>query len=435
MNISTERHDRAAAPPRAIVLRVTLGPDAGTEVALQMNERLLVGSSQTCALRLTDRRVSRRHLALEQTPAGLVVRDLGSTNGTFVRGVEVREAVVRPGDAIELGESQMVAVDAATPGPLPAEADSFGRLVGRSVEMRRLFALAPKLAQASASLLIEGETGTGKELFAEEIHAQGARSGGPLYVFSALSEDPQTALVTLFGSVAGAAGGDRPGLLELAHGGTLILDEPGELNADLQRRLGRALSRGQAQRVGSNAPYSLDVRVISTSTANLDRAVERGLFREELFYALVGARIELPPLRKRPEDVTVLARHFWSALKVAGELPLALVAHLEAHPWPGNVRELENAISRHLATGELDVGASARPTAPPKPNESGPDVVTEILSRHMPLVQARQEIVVRFEQMYLEQVLREHNGNVTRAARASGLAHRYFQALKARRSR
>ncbi len=438
---TTERHDRVGIKPRAVVLRVTVGADAGAERSLIGDSKLLIGTSQTCALRLTDRRVSRRHLAVEWTPDGVLVRDLGSTNGTFIRGVQVREVIVPPGAPIELGETQIVAFDVDTAAePPPAQAESFGRMVGKSAEMRRLFALADRLAKADVALLVEGETGAGKELLAEELHAHSARAQGPLVVFDALADDPQAGAVMLFGAAPGVwqnAPDGHVGLLEQAQGGTLILDEPAELSPDLQRRLARALSRGEVQRVGASASTPLNVRVISTSTVDLDRAVERGLFREDLFYALVGARIEIPPLRKRSEDVPVLARAFWAASGASGDPPEALMARLAAHGWPGNVRELENAVARHLATGEVEVGASTRASLGGAPTPAAATIesaefIGDVLARRLPLVQARQDVVARFERLYVEQVLRENGGNVTRAAKASGLAHRYFQALKAR---
>ncbi len=452
----TERRDRAATPPRAVILRIVAGPDAGTEARLMGDSKLLVGTSPTCALRLSDRRVSRRHLAVEWTPEGVLLRDLGSTNGTFIRGVQVREVLVPLGVPIELGDSHITAHDLedvttqgkgkGSPSEPPAdERESFGRMQAKTHTMRRLFALAERLALADVAIVIEGEIGTGKELLAEELHAHSVRANGPLVVFDALSDDPQAGMIALFGSAPGVWPGapeGRVGLLEHADGGTLLIDEPADLSADQQRRLARALTRREVQRVGSNSSTPIDVRVISTSSVDLDRVVERGAFREDLFFALVGARLEIPPLRKRAQDVAHLARQFWSLAGAPGGPPESLLARLSAHGWPGNVRELENAIARHLATGELDVGATARaslvganPGEDAAPRGDSTDFVGDVLARRLPLVQARQDVVTRFERLYVEQVLRENGGNVTHAARASGLAHRYFQALKARHGR
>ncbi len=448
---ATIRQDRPEGTPRSVVLRVVEGPDAGLELTLEADgTKLLVGTSPTCAMRLSDRTVSRRHLALELTFEGLVVRDLGSTNGTKIRGVVVHEARVPAGDAIELGATRVAAFDvapgAAHAGPLP---ESFGRMVGRSLSMRRLFALAERLARSDVAVLVEGDTGTGKERLAEEMHARSARAEGPLVVFDALADDPQAGAAALFGvapGVSAALPDGRTGLLEQANGGTLLVDEPADLTPDLQRRLARALTRREVQRVGSERAIPLDVRVIATSRVDLDRAVERGAFREDLFYLLVGARIEIPPLRERGEDVPVLVQHFWRAAGAPGDPPPDLVDRFRAQPWLGNVRELENAVARHLATGELDVSARTRASFGTTPSGavalpafgSQPppgDPFGDVLARRLPLAQARQEIVARFEQLYVEQVLREHGGNVTHAAKASGLAHRYFQALKARHRR
>ena len=454
----TERQDRPAERLRTILLRVVEGPDVGLElVVAAAGTKLLVGTSPTCAVRLRDGLVSRRHLALEQTLRGLVVRDLGSTNGTRIRGVQVQEAIVPPGDAIEIGRTRIVTEDAAPADDPPASMpESFGRMVGRSLGMRRLFALAERLARSDLAVLIEGETGTGKELLAEELHERGPRADGPLVVFDAIADDPHAGAAVLFGVAPGVMASvpeGRAGVLEQAHGGTLLVDEPADLSPDLQRRLARALTRREVQRVGSEHAFPIDVRVLATSRVDLDRAVERGGFREDLFYLLTGARLEIPPLRERGEDIPLLVDDFWRAARAPGEPPADLVNRLRAHPWPGNVRELENAVARHLATGELEVSARARASfapappdgrvpgsgalgAPPAPSSIPPaasgDAFAEVLARRLPLARARQEIVTRFEQLYIDQILREHGGNVTRAAKASGLAHRYFQTIKAR---
>ena len=457
---ATVRQDRPGGSLRSVVLRVVEGPDAGVERTLEADgTKLLVGTSPTCAMRLTDRTVSRRHVSIELVPEGVLVRDLGSTNGTRIRGVGVREAVLPAGDVIELGGTRLGALASGAPvaadAPLP---EHFGRMVGRSLVMRRLFAVAERLARSDVAVLVEGDTGTGKERLAEEIHARSARSEGPLVAFDALADDAQAGTAALFGVAPGMSAAlpeGRAGLLEQAHGGTLLVDEPADLSPDLQRRLARALTRKEVQRVGSERALPLDVRVIATSRQDLDRAVERGAFREDLFYLLVGARLELPPLRERAEDVAVLVAHFWRAAGAPGDPPTELVDRFRAQPWLGNVRELENAVARHLATGEMEVHVRGRsgpapapvpfgatpgvPFAPPGigvgPGSAHEGAFHEILARRLPLAQARQEVVARFEQLYVEQVLREHAGNVTHAAKASGLAHRYFQALKARHRR
>jgi DNA-binding NtrC family response regulator len=436
-----------------VALRVTSGPDTGTAivVAADATTQVIVGTSRTAGLVLTDRHVSRRHLAIDRTDRGVGIRDLDSTNGTFVRGVRIAEAWVGPGEPVAIGDTTLMVDWAAAPSAaLPDEADGFGRMLGKSSEMRRLFALAARLALAEVAVLVEGETGTGKELLAEEIHRCGPRADRPFIVFDSVDEDPQRATIALFGAAPGVYAAfpeGRAGLLEAAHGGTLLVDEPSELAPDLQRRLARALSRREVQRAGSEHAIPIDVRVIATSSVDLDRRVERGEFREDLFYSLAGARIEIPPLRRRRDDVVLLARQFWAQAGAPGEPSEALLARFVAQPWPGNVRELENAVARHLATGEIDVAARIRPSfAPPPPSPSSPppsspppggehDVLSRVLAQRLPLARARQEVIAEFERLYLEQLLREHGGNVTHAARASGLAHRYFQALKARRKR
>lgn len=426
--------------PSTLALRVTVGPDAGASVAMTVDlaTQLVVGTSTTSALRLTDRLVSRRHLVVAHGERGVSVRDLDTTNGTFVRGVRIAEAYLERGEPIVVGDTTILVDWTVAPGAvLPEEAEGFGRVIGRGPAMRRLFALAGRLARAELSVLIEGETGTGKELLAEELHARGPRADRPLVVFDAVDDDPHHATLALFGAAPGvfpAIAEGRAGLLELASGGTLLLDEPAELAPDLQRRLARALSRREVRRAGSEAPIPIDLRVLATSSVDLERRVERGELREDLFYVLAGARIELPPLRQRGfDDIAMLARHFWTTAGASGEPPVALLERLGAQAWPGNVRELENAVARHLATGELEEAARGRARAMPAGGHD--DAMARVLAQRLPLAQARQEIIAVFEGLYVEQILREHGGNVTHAARASGLAHRYFQALKARRTR
>jgi DNA-binding NtrC family response regulator len=185
------------------------------------------------------------------------------------------------------------------------------------------------------------------------------------------------------------------------------------------------------QRVGASGWLRVDVRIVAATRRDLDREVQAGRFRDDLFFRLAVGRIELPPLRRRRGDVAVLARHFWQTIAVDGRpIPPGLVERLEDYPWPGNVRELQNAIARHVAVGELPVSEAG----PPSGGE-GRDVVERVLSKGLALPRARAEVVEEFERRYVERVLEKHGGNVSRAAAASGIALRYFQLLKAKRAR
>jgi DNA-binding NtrC family response regulator len=298
--------------------------------------------------------------------------------------------------------------------------------------MQRMYRLGEKLAGTDLPVVIEGESGTGKELLAESLHDLGARAGGPFVVFDCAGTPPALVESALFGHQRGAftgANADRVGAFATAHGGTLFLDEIGELPVEIQPKLLRALARGEVQRVGSNAWTAFDVRVIAATRRDLDREVQEGRFREDLFYRLAVGRIELPPLRQRVGDVALLARHFWrDSARTDEPLPRDVIARLEAWHWPGNVRELENAIARYAALGDVDLahGIDVAPSSSGNPFEA-------ILDEELPLVRAREKIVQAFEEQYIARVLDKHGGNVSRAAASSGLARRYFQILHAKR--
>jgi two-component system, NtrC family, response regulator HydG len=243
-------------------------------------------------------------------------------------------------------------------------------------------------------------------------------------------------------------------VFELAEGGTLLIDEIGDLDPSLQPKLLRVLERGEVRRVGGSETIRVDVRVVSATRRDLDREVQAGRFRDDLFHRLVVARIELPPLRRRRGDVPLLARHF--AREIGGaeaKVPDALVARWDELTWPGNVRELRNAVSRHLALGDLVYDGDTSETTDEVDSDRSDRVertdtrlvpedlsipiegmVERVLSSRLPLVQARQRIVEEFDRAYLARVLREHEGNVTRAAAAAGLARRNFQILRGRRN-
>jgi two-component system response regulator HydG len=434
------------------ILRVLSGVDAGKTLRLDGGRpvKLLVGKSEACDLRLNDPAVSRRHCAIEATPRGVHVSDLASTNGTWVGHTALVDGYVGDGDSIRVGSTTIGIELAVAAQPVAlSSAMRFGRLLGASREMRKLYPLCERLAASDVPVVIEGETGTGKELLAESLHEQGPRASGPFIVFDCTAVPPTLVESTLFGHERGAftsAVASRKGVFELAHGGTLLIDEIGDLEPSLQPKLLRALERGEVQRVGGDRWIKVDVRVLAATRRDLEAEVQAGRFREDLFYRLAVARIELPPLRERHGDVGLLVRHFWRKLDTADQpVPEDLVARFEAYSWPGNVRELRNAVARRIALGELalwpgrpgaSVGVSPssnRTPAGSAPNvPAGDDFAQRILERDLPLPLARQEVVDEFERRYVERVLAKHGGNVTRAAQASGIARRYFYAVKNR---
>jgi DNA-binding NtrC family response regulator len=434
--VSQLRYSPSAVPTTTFTIRVADGPDRGATMVLDGSHasRLLVGQSPACDLRLSDPGVSRRHLAVETVEDKLRVLDLGSTNGTFIGSTRIVEAYVEGGESLRMASTTLYIerADRAPSTALPA-ATHFGRVVGWSREMRRLYPLCERLALASVPVIIEGETGTGKEVLAESLHEEGPRAQGPFVVFDCTAVPPNLVESELFGHERGAFTGAvaaRKGLFEQAHGGTLLIDEIGDLELALQPKLLRALERGELRRVGGDRAIRVDVRVLAATRRDLDREVAAGRFRDDLFHRLAVTRIELPPLRARKGDIGPLVRHFVAQL--GGDpraLPDALVARWEDYPWPGNVRELRNAVARQMALGELAESGSG-----PQESEHPPagDFLAAVLAERLPIVTARQRVVDELERRYVEQVLAEHGGNVARAAAASGIGRRYFHMIRTR---
>jgi DNA-binding NtrC family response regulator len=449
---STELRPRLEAPSltsHTYEILVAEGPDAGARVAIDGTQptSLLVGQGGSCGFRLTDPAVSRRHASLDATENGLRLLDLGSTNGTYVNGARVVEAILAGGESIAIGATVLRVASHARAAPAKLSvATAFGRLVGASIEMRRIYPLCERIAASDAPVLIEGDTGTGKEVLAEAIHEASPRASGPFIVFDCTATPPELFESALFGHEKGAFTGavsTRRGAFEMAHGGTLFIDEIGDLGIPLQPKLLRAIERSEVQRVGSDKWTRADVRIVSATRRDLDHEIAAGRFRDDLFFRLSVTRVELPPLRRRSGDVSMLARHFWRSLGGRDQpFPEELLARFEGYAWPGNVRELRNAIARHLALGDLarfelgdDAAAATDEPAATAAPSTGDDVVARILARDLPLPRARQELIADFERLYVERVLARHGGNVRRAAAASGIARRYFQILRARQSK
>jgi DNA-binding NtrC family response regulator len=429
-----------SASTGGFLLTVIDGPDAGSQLAIEdhMPSPLLVGQSPACALRLRDPRVSRRHLALALVDGRLRVTDLGSTNGTYCAALSIGDAYLNGGESLQIGQTHLrVDRGRGRAHHAPSDRACFGRVLGESLAMRRLYPLIERLAASDIPLVIEGETGTGKEALAEAVHELGPRAEGPFVVFDCTATPAQLMESDLFGHERGAFTGAvslRKGVFELAHGGTLLIDEIGELDVALQPKLLRAIERSEIRRVGSGTAVRVDVRVIAATRRDLDKEVQEQRFRDDLFYRLAVGRIELPALRQRDGDIALLARHFWTQL---GGDPHALsddaIQRWGAEPWPGNVRQLRNAVARALALGDLsgaDATGYAAPVVAVSPASPAPDAFLDaVIAERLPLPVARMHVVKEFEQRYIAALLAEH-GTVARAAAASGIARRYFQLLR-----
>jgi two-component system response regulator HydG len=417
---------------RTFSCTVTAGPERGQTFALDATSpfRTLIGTSPACGIRLSDPKVSRRHAALELTNGELKLHDLGSTNGTRLQGVSIIEALLQGGEQIEIGET-VLRVDALASDTELRQAASFRRLMGVSPEMSRVYAIARRLAASDVPTIIEGETGTGKELLAESIHEASARSGRPFVIIDCTTLALNLIESELFGHERGAftgAVGTRKGVFEQAHTGTLFIDEIGDLDLGLQAKLLRAIERSELRRVGGNEWIRVDVRIVAATRRNLDRQVQLGQFRDDLFYRLAVGRIELPPLRHRTGDVAFLAKLFWSELGGHGTaIPGGFIERLEQQSWPGNVRELQNHIARVLAMGEDLTEAPL-----PAPDETTADFLAGVLGMNLPLAVGRQRLIDEYERRYVARVLEAHGGHVGNASAASGISRRYFQRLRNR---
>jgi transcriptional regulator with PAS, ATPase and Fis domain len=338
----------------SVELVVVDGPDRGKKLIVA-EATATVGTAPSAQLRLTDPTVSRLHCEVQLRSEGVRLVDAGSTNGTFVDGVHVKEAFLRSGSTVRLGDSALRVELGSEPFRLPlSRHESFGPLLGGSVEMRRLYAILERVAPTDATVLVQGETGTGKEVVARAIHDASARAKAPFVAVDAGAIADNLIESELFGHVRGAFSGalsDREGLFEEADGGTLFLDEIGELPLSLQPKLLRALEARQIRPVGSNSMRSIDVRVVAATHRPLAQAVNVGTFREDLYYRLAVVEVALPPLRARREDIPMLAQHFLKRYAGSDELPPDLLETLLTRSWPGNVRELRNFIEQRVLVG------------------------------------------------------------------------------------
>ncbi|HLT35701.1 MAG TPA: sigma 54-interacting transcriptional regulator [Enhygromyxa sp.] len=406
------------------------GPDMGRAVALG-RAPVVVGTDPSCDLTLADPRVSRRHLEITANEAGFEVRDLESKNGTLFEGAAIGAATVGAGATLRLGNSYL----RIQPEPHglalpPSERRRLGELVGESLAMRELFTILERAADSEVTVLLEGETGTGKELSARAIHELGARRRGPMVALDCGALPEGLVESELFGHVRGAFTGAmqaRQGAFVRASGGTLFLDEVDSLPVPLQSRLLRALESRRVRPVGGDDEAEVDVRVIAACQRDLSLAVARGEFRPDLYYRLSVLRVVLPPLRARREDLVatireLLARRGFAADAITGPN----FERLLAYPWPGNVRELRNVLDRALA---LSPGArSFAELRVSLPGEGASDDGLAIRT-DLPYAEAKQRLLDAFEARYLAELLARNDGNVSAAAREAGIDRKHLRTL------
>ncbi|MBK7860767.1 MAG: sigma 54-interacting transcriptional regulator [Archangiaceae bacterium] len=406
-------------------LVVVSGPNKKARLTLS-SRPVLLGTARDCDLVLDDETVSARHCELAPEGEQLVLRDLGSTNGVFVEDVRVREAVVAPGARIRLGRSKLKLEAHGHAELAVLDADHFDRLYGKSRVMRSVFARLAQCARSDAALLIEGETGVGKDLAAEAVHRASARAEGPCVLFDCAAVAPTLLEAELFGWERGAftgAQGARAGLAEQADGGTLIVDELGELPLELQPKLLRVLERGEVRRLGGEATRKIDVRIIATTNRALAVESQAGRFREDLFFRVSALTVRMPALREHLEDVPGLV----DGLLKRGpgnarfdELPESDRQLLLAHRWPGNVRELRNVVERLSAfpkSGARELLSSGPAVAPARSGPLGG------------FAEERERAHEAFERQYLDEILAQAQSSISEAARLAQVSRQFVQKL------
>lgn len=392
---------------------------------------LLVGRAAPATVLLDDPEVSGLHCELKATPEGVVLRDLGSRNGTFVGGVKVREVVLVDRTEVMIGRTHVVVdVTKDRENVSVIGADRFGGMVGSTPMMRRIFSILEKVSASELSVLILGETGTGKEVVAQSVHKASPRKKGPFVVVDCASIPETLAESLLFGHEKGAFTGAherRQGALAEANGGTLFLDELGELPIDLQPKLLRALAERQVKRVGGSTVEPIDIRVLAATRRDLSREMNAGRFRSDLFFRIAQVRVELPPLRERLVDLDAMVQEVCSRSGTPDAAPAVrawIHKRMSNYDWPGNVRELVNIVQV----------ASALAHSP----ETIDDVL--LLSREPKgrvdegnlssgFAEAKKSAVATFERNYFQELGRASQGNISEMARRSGMERHHVRAF------
>ena len=428
------------------------------EVVFDGDGSIRVGSGPENDLVLADDTVSRHHARIYREGDRWLVVDLDSTNGTFVHRARVREAYLTPDAVVTMGAAELRVVPAEEEIDIePSGEARLGDLVGGDRQMRELYTLITKVAPTDATVVLEGETGTGKDVVARTIQRLSSRAEGPMVVFDCGAVAPALIESELFGHVRGAFTGataDRAGVFELADGGTIFLDEIGELPLELQPKLLRALETREVRRVGASKPTRVSVRVIAATHRDLERAVRTGQFRSDLFYRLSVVRLRVPPLRERAADIPILVKHFLdrgsfnrgpNGERLVDGVDRDALRRLAAHDWPGNVRELLNAIEHAVSLSDgpmLRAGAlpshvgrgapsAARPSAPPPAGAPLGAKVTDELRVQLEGTYrvAKERVVEAFERAFIQNLLARHGPNISAAARDADMDRKHLRKL------
>jgi len=405
---------------RAASIDVRSGPDDGAHARVE-SPRFVIGTGERADLLLTDSTVSREHVTLALTPAGLVVRDDNSRNGTFLGTTRIREVLLAGDAVLRLGNTTLsIRIDSGLSDIPVAASSRFGDAIGVSDAMRHVFALLQRAAPTDVTVLLEGESGVGKEVLARAVHDASPRRAGPFVAVDCGSIPAGLIESELFGHVKGAFTGaaqHRIGLVEEADGGTLFLDEIGELPLDLQPKLLRVLEQREVRPVGGREARKVDTRVLAATNRHLASRVADGSFRSDLFYRLNVARVVVPPLRDRIDDIEPLAEMLLrkTLRDPAAHLAPEIASLLKSYRWPGNVRELKNVVERHALLGAVDRQGlfDAR-------DASKLPIRGDVWS--MAFHDARRAVLDDFEREYVRRVIEETGGVIVRAAEHAGIS-------------
>jgi len=443
-------------------LEVIQGPDEGAKVD-PLPEYTTIGRTGWCELELSDPRVSARHCEIRVGSDAVLLRDLASTNGTLCGGWRIVEAYLEPDSVFVLGDTHLRLQQREGRRTLTRfPYDATGRLVGTGSTMQRLFEMASRVADRTIPLVFLGETGTGKTAVARAVHEQSRLAKLPFVSVNCAALPADLVESTLFGHVKGAFTGahaDRPGIFEQARGGTVLLDEIGDMPRALQPKLLQVLEGKKVRPVGGDREVPVEFRLLTATNRPLASEVAEGRFRQDLYYRVAGLELVLPPLRERPEDIPHLARLFLAQQSAEGagaegapgptDFDPAAMERLRSHPWPGNVRELQNVVARatvlsrgaHIAPEDVLFGSwdSTAGEGPPSPEQSpaaaAPAVAIAELSGvalpslELPFKDFKDQLIEQSEEVYLRHLLQRAGGNVSRAARIADISRSYLRVL------
>jgi len=396
-----------------------------------LGTRATIGTSELADVRIDDRTSSRLHCEITLEQGRARVRDLGSRNGTFVDGVEIQAAFLHDGATLRVGSHEFRFQIGPDRQRVPLyQPEKFGAMAGRSLAMRKIFAQLQQAAASDATVLLIGETGTGKEVAADAIRDASRRRDAPFIVVDCGATPANLLESELFGHERGAftsAGQARVGAFEAANGGTIFLDEIGELPLDLQPKLLRALAKREIKRIGRNDYQAVDVRVIAATNRDLIVEVDRKAFRSDLYYRLAVLEVRVPPLRERLDDLDVLVPALLQGIEGTTTAKEHLqdresIRRLARYSWPGNVRELRNYLERCVVAGEV---VTPEPRAPTTPAPNTAPVVDAARSFRA----ARDDWNAAFEREYLTALVAAHGGNIRAAAASAGIDRVYLYRL------